>query len=97
MVQALSFWADLATVLLVLEGMVLLAVPGAACYLAGRGTRWLLRNGRPFFREVLGWARRVQEVTKTASTAVSEPVIRMRTLPAWVQGVWRGLRGSEER
>ncbi|MGQ9566930.1 MAG: hypothetical protein ACUVWW_02635 [Anaerolineae bacterium] len=95
--QALSFWADLATVLLVLEGMVLLAVPGAVCYFAGRGARWLLRNGRPFFREVLGWAERAQEATEAASAAVSGPVIRMRTLPAWVRGVWRGLRGSEER
>ncbi len=95
MVQALSFWADLATVLLVLEGMILLAVPGAALYLAGRGTRWLLRNGRPFLRRVYGWAEQAREVTGTASAVVLEPVVQVRTFPVWVQGIWRGLRGTE--
>jgi len=95
MLQAISFWADLATVLLVLEGMVLLAIPGATCYFAGRGVRWLLQNGRPFFRRVRGLAEQAREATETASAAVAGPVIQARSFPAWVRGVWRGLRGVE--
>ncbi|MGC8839104.1 MAG: hypothetical protein ACP5UM_11880 [Anaerolineae bacterium] len=94
MVQRISFWADLATVLLVLEGMVLLAVPGVVFYFAGRGTRWLLQNGRPFFRRAHGWAERAREVTEASSSAVLGPVIQARSLPAWARGVWRGLRGD---
>lgn len=97
MVEAIAFWANLATVLLALEAVLLLVVPGVLCYFAVRGARWLLRNGRPFFREVRAWTERVQEVTETASAALAGPAIQVRTLPAWLQGVRRGLRKMHER
>lgn len=95
MSQTLSFWADLAAILLALEGIVLLAVPGALCYVAVRGARWLLQNGRPLFRRVHGWTEQAREVTETASAAIVGPIVQVRAFPAWVQGVGRGLRGRK--
>lgn len=95
MQQGLSFWADVATALLALEALVLLAVPGACLYFAVRGARWLLRNGRPFFRRAQGWAEQAREKTDRTAAAVAAPVVTARTLPAWVRGVWRGLKGVD--
>lgn len=92
MTEAISFWADLSTVLLVLEAFVLFLAPGACLYFAVRGMRWLLARGRSFFKEAQRWTTRVEEGTANVSGRIAEPVIRVRVTWAWVRGVWRGLR-----
>jgi len=92
----LPFWRDLALVVLALETIVLVLVPTICFYYAIRGSRWALQNGRPYFWKVQRWFSRVQETTERTAGGITEPVIRMRVLPARVKGVWRGLSGASQ-
>ena len=92
--EALHVWRDLSVVLLVLEAFVLLLVPLAAAFFAARGARWVVVRARPAMRQVQQGAERVRQTTQDVSLRVVNPLIRVRLLPAFLNGLWRGVWGG---
>lgn len=92
--DTLSFWAQLSTIVLVVETVILLLIPGVALYFAIRGMRWLLDRADPFFQKAQRRAAEVQKGTDRVCTRITEPILSIRTGPAWAKGVWRGLTQS---
>ncbi|MBI3914764.1 MAG: hypothetical protein HY327_11355 [Chloroflexi bacterium] len=97
--SVLSPWRDLAIVILAIQAIVLVAVPGIAFYYALRGVRWLrARMIMPLKRAQLG-ALRVQrgalrwsEIALALPLAVESANARVRTT---ARGLFDLLRGAQ--
>jgi len=90
-VGTLSVLADISAVLVVLEFMLLAAVPLAVLYFANRGMHWLNRNLRPRLRQVLAVSNRVRDAAERGSRSVARPFVAASVLSAQAQGLFRGL------
>lgn len=88
----LAPWRDLALILLVLEAMVIVAVPGVALYFAVRGIRALKRVIRKPLTLGQVWALRIQQGTTRATDAIAGVPIRINSSATRVSVTARGVR-----
>jgi hypothetical protein len=90
-VGAISILADISAVLLILEFMLLAAIPLAVLYFANRGMRWLNRHLRPGLRQVQAMSNRVRDTVEQRSKSIGRPFVAVSVFSAQVQGLFRGV------
>jgi hypothetical protein len=101
-VGTISVLADISAVLVILEFMLLAAIPLAVLYLAVRGMHWLNEHLRPGLQQVQAGVNRVRDAVNQRAQSVARPFVAASVYAAQVQGFFDGvgqaLRGkSPER
>ena len=89
--DTISVLADISAVLVILEFMLLAAVPLVALYFAVRGMRWLNTRLRPWLRQVLAEINKVRDLIEQGSRLVTKPFVAISVYSAQVQGLFRGV------
>ena len=89
--DVISTLADISAVLVILEFMVLAAVPLIVLYFANRGMRWLNEHLRPWLRQVQAAIDKVRGTVERGSRSVAKPFVAASVYSAQVQGLFRGL------
>ncbi len=92
--------ADISIIILAIEGIVLVAVPGVLFYFLNKGMRkgtsWLKSTGLP---EAQRYTRLMADKTNEYSGKITEPIIKVDTATTEVQSAARmtfnGLRGRK--
>ncbi len=84
-------WRDIAIILLVIEALVIVAVPGILFYFLLKGVRAVKRFVRTLLLQVQVWAMRIQKGTVQATDAVAEVPIRMVTAGVRARVTVRGV------
>lgn len=87
----LAPWRDLAIILLVIEAVVIVAVPGILFYFLLKGVRAVKRFVRTLLLQAQVWAMRIQKGTVQATDAVAEVPIRMVTAGVRARATARGV------
>ena len=87
----ISVLADISAVLVILEFMLLAAVPLVAFYFANRGMRWLNAHLGPWLRQVLAGINKVQDGVERGLRLVVKPFVVVSVSMAQVQGLFRGV------
>jgi hypothetical protein len=90
-VGTISVLADISAVLVIIEFMVLAAVPLAVLYLAGRGMHWLNTHLRIGLRQVQTGVNKVRDAVERGSRSVAKPFVAVSVYSAQVQGFFRGV------
>jgi hypothetical protein len=94
----LAPWRDAAIVLLALEAMVIMVVPGFVVYFALKGVRALKRGIRQPLVNAQLWALRIQRgTTRTMDTVASVPITiasRVTLITTTTRGVVNFLLGK---
>jgi hypothetical protein len=90
-VGAISVLADISAVLVILEFMLLAAVPLVVLYFANRGMRWFNARLRPWLRQVSAGVNRVRDAVERGSRLVAKPFVRASVSAAQVRGLFRGV------
>lgn len=90
-VDPISVLADISAVLVILEFMLLAAVPLLAFYFANRGMRWLNAHLGLWLRQVLAGINKVQDGVERGSRLVVKPFVVVSVSRAQVQGLFRGV------
>ena len=87
----ISVLADISAVLVILEFMLLAAIPLIVLYFAHRGMRWLNVHLRPGLRQVQTMSNKVRDTVKRGSKSLARPFVAASVYSAQVQGLFRGL------
>ena len=87
----ISVLADISAVLVILEFMLLAAVPLAVLYFATRGMRWLNAHLRPWLQQVQAGVNEVRDTVERGSRLVAKPFVTISVYSAQVQGLFRGV------
>jgi hypothetical protein len=90
-VGTISVLADISAVLVILEFMLLAAIPLAVLFLAVRGMRWLNTNLRPWLQQVQAGVNKVRDAVRRGSRAVSRPFVTCAVYSAQLRGLFRGI------
>lgn len=88
----ISVLADISAVLVILEFMLLAAVPLAALYFAVRGMRWLNEHLRPWLQQVQAIVNKVRDTVIRGSQSVVKPFVAASVYAAQAQGFFRGVK-----
>ena len=87
----ISVLADISALLVILEFMLLAAIPLAVLYFATQGMRWLNAHLRPWLRQVSAGVSKVRDATQRGSRSVVKPFVRASVSAAQVRGLFRGV------
>jgi hypothetical protein len=90
-VDVISVLADMSLVLVVLEFMLLAAVPLAVLYLAVRGMHWLNGHLRPWLQQVQAGVNKVRDAVTRVLQALVKPFIIISVYTAQAEGLVRGV------
>jgi hypothetical protein len=85
----LRFWADASTVLLALEGMVFMIIPGVIFYFAFKGSRKLEQKMREYSPKVQGAFDQANRLTHQGADKISAPVIKASATGAQLRAIGR--------
>lgn len=88
--STLTAWTAASIILLCLEMIVLMLIPGIILFFSIRGLWIADRKMREVSPKVQGVFRRINEVTHQAADRVVEPVIKVSEKTAQVQAIGRG-------
>ncbi len=89
--DAVSVLADISLVLVVVEFMLLAAIPFVALYCANMGMRWLNARLRPGLRRVRAGINKAQGAVEQSSQAVVKPFVVAAVYAAQARGLVCGL------
>lgn len=89
--DTVSVLADISAVLVILEFMLLAAVPLAVLYFAIKGMRWLNEHLRPWLRQVQAGVNKARDAVNRGSRLVVRPFVAASVSAAQAQGLFRGL------
>lgn len=87
----ISVLADMSAVLVILEFMLLAAIPLAVLFLAVRGMRWLNTNLRLWLQQAQAGVNKIRDAVKRGAQAVAKPFVAFAVYSARVQGLFRGI------
>lgn len=87
----ISVLADISAVLVILEFMLLAAIPLAVLYLAVRGMQWLNEHLRLVLRQVQAGVNRVRDAVNQGAQSVARPFVAASVYAAQVQGFFDGV------
>lgn len=87
----ISVLADMSLVLVILEFMLLAAVPLAVLYFANRGMRWLNDHLRLWLRQVQVGINKVRDAVVQGARSVTAPFVTASVYTAQAQGFFRGV------
>jgi hypothetical protein len=90
-VGIISVLADISAVLVILEFMLLAAIPLVVLYFANRGMGWLNTRLRPRLRQVLAGVNKARHVAQRGSHLVAKPFVGVSVSAAQVRGLFRGV------
>jgi len=90
-VNAISVLADISLILVVVEFMLLAAVPLGILFLAVRGVRQLNARLRPWLRRVRAGVNKVQGAVERGSRAAAKPFVVASVWVAQARGLARGV------
>jgi len=96
----LTVATNISIIILAIEGIILVAVPGVLFYFLNKGMRqgttWLKKTGLP---EAQRYTRLMADKTNEYSNKIAEPIIKVDTATTEVQSMTRmtlkGLRGRK--
>jgi hypothetical protein len=87
----LSFWRNLALILLVLYGIIAAIVPLAALYFANRGLYWLRARARIYLPIANYYVRQGRDGTTRVCTKLTAPLIEAQARLAGVGATFSKL------
>jgi hypothetical protein len=90
-VGAISVLADISAVLVILEFMLLAAIPLIVLYFAHRGMRWLNTHLRTGLRQAQAMSNKARDAVQRGSKSLARPFVAVSVYSAQVQGLFRGL------
>jgi len=90
-VGTVSVLADISAVLVVLEFMVLAAIPLAVLYFANKGMRWLNEHLRLWLRQVQAGVNKLRDAINQSSQSVVKPFVTASVYAAQAGGFFRSL------
>lgn len=93
-VEILATARDWSVILLVLEFLVLGAVPLVILYLITKGLRSVLRQARPFLHNLVAHVQQGLGYVEFALGTIARPFIWLHTRFSALSAFWRRLRGS---
>lgn len=88
---------DVSVILLALEFMVLAAVPLVILYFITRGLRHVVREARPFLRQVVGYADQGLHAIEKGLSAIARPFVWLHVQHAALTGFWRRWRWAQRQ
>ena len=88
---------DVSVILLALEFLVLGAVPLVILYFITRGLRHVVRETRPFLRQVVGYAHQGLQAIDTWLNAIARPFVWLHVQYAALTGSWRRWRWEQRQ
>ncbi|MFZ5917965.1 MAG: hypothetical protein ACOYZ7_13570 [Chloroflexota bacterium] len=88
---ALSVLADISAVLVILEFMVLAALPLLVLFFVVRGMRWLNENLRLLLRQVQSQVEKARHAVGRFCQAVTGPFVSISVFGAQIQGFLSGV------
>lgn len=89
--NAISVLADISLILVVVEFMLLAAIPLGVLYFVVRGMHWLNAHVRPWLRRVRAGVNKVRDAVERGSRAAAKPFIVASAYVAQAQGLARGV------
>jgi hypothetical protein len=95
--ETLTFWTAASIILLALEMMVLMLIPGVILFFSVRGLRALERKMREVSPKVQGVFRRVNLLTHQASDKIAAPIINVEATNAQVRALGKGTASLLKR
>ena len=95
--ETLTFWTAASIILLALEMMVLMLIPGAILFFSIRGLRATERKMREVSPKVQGVFRQVNQVTHQAADKIVAPVIKVEATNAQVRAIGKGTASLLKR
>ena len=87
----ISVLADISAVLVILEFMLLAAIPLIVLYFAHRGMRWLNMHLRPGLHQVQATSKKARDAVERGSKSLARPFVAVSVYSAQVQGLFRGM------
>jgi len=90
-VGTVSILADISAVLVIVEFILLAAIPLLVLYFIVKGVRWLNEHLRPWLQQMQAKVDQVRDAVKRGSQAVAKPFVAISVCAAQVQGLFRGI------
>jgi uncharacterized protein YoxC len=95
--ETLTFWTSASIILLALEMMVLMLIPGAILFISIKGLRAMERKMREVSPKVQGVFRQANLLTHQAADKIAAPVIKVEATNAQVRAIGRGTASLIKR
>jgi len=88
----LSFWGNMATLLLIVEICTVMAVTGLILFLSRKGIGWLITNLPTYTGQGLSYAKLVRTWTQRICRQIAMPFALAHGLWAGIRRAWHVLR-----